>query len=176
MTATPTQSDFDDDNECWDCGGEGFVYMRLDEIGCIDPEGGCDLCEWHCPVCRPRKGQAPEWHCIRAARFGLPHIRDRIWIIAYPSRTRRERLVKDDGLSVAAQTPLTKHGDTSIGGWLEMVRDCIGIRTGDGVPLMVERARLKALGNAVVPQIPELIGKAILESRTAAIPADWSER
>lgn len=34
--------------------------------------------------------------------------------------------------------------------------------------------RNKALGNAVVPQIPELIGKAILESRTAALPADWS--
>jgi hypothetical protein len=32
----------------------------------------------------------------------------------------------------------------------------------DGVPARV--AKLKALGNAVVPQIPELLGNAYLES------------
>jgi DNA (cytosine-5)-methyltransferase 1 len=35
-----------------------------------------------------------------------------------------------------------------------------------GVPQRVDR--LKALGNAVVPQIPELIGRAILKSMEAA--------
>ena len=34
----------------------------------------------------------------------------------------------------------------------------------DGIPGRVDRAkRLKALGNAVVPQIVEIIGKAIME-------------
>lgn len=32
------------DGECWNCGGEGYTYMCQDEIGCVDPEGGCDLC------------------------------------------------------------------------------------------------------------------------------------
>lgn len=54
----PDQPDFDDDNECWNCGGEGVIYMCEDEIGCVDPESGCDLCERRCDVCTPRKGQA----------------------------------------------------------------------------------------------------------------------
>jgi DNA (cytosine-5)-methyltransferase 1 len=35
-------------------------------------------------------------------------------------------------------------------------------RVANGIPARVDR--LKALGNAVVPQIPELIGRAILAS------------
>lgn len=42
------------DEQCWNCGGEGYVYNCQDEIGCIDPEGGCDLCMRHCPICKPR--------------------------------------------------------------------------------------------------------------------------
>jgi DNA (cytosine-5)-methyltransferase 1 len=38
----------------------------------------------------------------------------------------------------------------------------------DGVSRRVDVARLTALGNAVVPQIPELIGRAILKSMVAA--------
>jgi DNA (cytosine-5)-methyltransferase 1 len=37
-------------------------------------------------------------------------------------------------------------------------------RTNDGVSRRMDVARLSALGNAVVPQIPEIIGRAILES------------
>ena len=35
----------------------------------------------------------------------------------------------------------------------------------DGVPAKLDEPRIAALGNAVVPQIPELIGRAILEAR-----------
>ena len=43
------------DDECWNCGGEGVVYFCHTEYACIDPEGGCDLCERRCAICRPRR-------------------------------------------------------------------------------------------------------------------------
>lgn len=41
-------------------------------------------------------------------------------------------------------------------------------RVDDGVRKRVERARLKALGNAVVPQIPEILGRAVAEAFNSA--------
>lgn len=35
-------------------------------------------------------GYDAEWHCIPASALGAPHQRDRIWIIAYPDRKRRQ--------------------------------------------------------------------------------------
>ena len=32
-----------------------------------------------------------EWHCVPASAIGAPHRRDRIWIVAYPSRERRQQ-------------------------------------------------------------------------------------
>lgn len=51
--------DFDHDpGDCPNCGGDGVVYMCEDEIGCVDPEGGCDLCERRCDWCKPRPAPA----------------------------------------------------------------------------------------------------------------------
>jgi DNA (cytosine-5)-methyltransferase 1 len=33
-------------------------------------------------------GYNAEWHCVSAAHFGAPHIRDRIFILAYPHRSQ----------------------------------------------------------------------------------------
>lgn len=46
--------DFDVDEYCPNCGGEGVVYCCFEEYACVDPEGGCDLCERPCDWCRPR--------------------------------------------------------------------------------------------------------------------------
>lgn len=54
------------------------------------------------------------------------------------------------------------------GGWWEFEPD-VG-RVAHGVPARMDR--LRALGNAVVPQIPELIGRAILD----ALAGEMSER
>ncbi|MBX3447537.1 MAG: hypothetical protein KF765_12355 [Parvibaculaceae bacterium] len=40
------------DDICPNCGGEGVVYSCLDEIGCVNPEDGCDLCERRCDWCQ----------------------------------------------------------------------------------------------------------------------------
>ena len=101
-----------------------------------------------------------EWDCIPAAAVGALHKRDRVWIIAYPDTNglRPQRI-----------------GTAPTGAWCEqqfarLVQDQIrislpaGRRSGisDGVSDRV--GQLKAYGNAVVPQIPELIGRAILAS------------
>lgn len=49
---TPDDFDFDDSEECWECGGEGVVYNCMDEIGCVDPESGCDFCKRRCQTCK----------------------------------------------------------------------------------------------------------------------------
>jgi len=41
----------DDDGDCWQCGGEGYVANCHDEIGCVDPESGCDFCTRRCDIC-----------------------------------------------------------------------------------------------------------------------------
>jgi hypothetical protein len=43
-------------------------------------------------------------------------------------------------------------------------RNIDGIRDCHGLSVTMDRRRIKALGNAVVPQIPESIGHAILAS------------
>lgn len=51
----------DGEEECWNCGGEGYTYMCQDEIGCVDPESGCDLCMRRCWVCnqKPKDDKIP---------------------------------------------------------------------------------------------------------------------
>ncbi len=120
-------------------------------------------------------GYDAEWECIPAGAVGAPHIRNRLWLVGYPNNQGEPafpvydeapglpRLAADatrlgNGLSalkVSAGRHLALDGDW----WNAEPALC---RVADGVP---DRAhRLKALGNAVVPQIPELIGRAILAS------------
>ena len=99
-------------------------------------------------------GYDAEWHCIPASAVGAPHRRDRIWIVAYPN---------NDGESVSkinAEAPRLQIALTN-GGWRRWEGKPEDVRMDDG--LFNGLDRLKALGNAVVPQIPELIGRAIYE-------------
>jgi DNA (cytosine-5)-methyltransferase 1 len=95
-------------------------------------------------------GYDAEWHCIPASELGAHHHRDRIWIIAYPNSTQRQR----GSLSIGVH----KKDANIIGssGW--QTEPSLG-RVANGVPS--QSYRLKCLGNAVVPPIPELIGRAI---------------
>lgn len=137
-------------------------------------------------------GYDAEWHCIPASAVGAPHQRDRIWIVAYPNGDRQRagigsgkssrdttrecvgdssdlgitRLVADscgEGLQrhewrrKAGTQRISQRHFAECGGWV--AEPALG-RVANGVPNRVDR--LKQLGNAVVPQIPELIGKAIM--------------
>lgn len=117
-------------------------------------------------------GYDAEWHCIPASYVGAPHRRDRVWIVAYPKQEQRFRALFqiDDGKKATRRIQAIRcpHGDgpevgtemRSIPGkWLD--QSSIE-RMADGVSDWPHR--LGALGNAVVPQIPEMIGRAILET------------
>ena len=104
-------------------------------------------------------GYDAEWHCIPASYVGARQLRDRVWIMANPecdsiqgwqnktaawrAKSREEQLA---GLVQPPSWP-TVSGARDRG-------------TGHGIPNGIHRN--KALGNAVVPQIPEVIGHAIL--------------
>lgn len=93
-----------------------------------------------------------EWHVISSAQFGAPHDRKRVWLVAYPE-SRGKRQLRWFGS--AAESAAARH--------LHWPEDAPPRqRVADGVPDRVDR--LKALGNAVVPQIPELLGRAWLEA------------
>ncbi len=102
-------------------------------------------------------GYDAEWFCITAASLGYPHKRDRIWVVAYPHEAQLER----GGISRRVYAQHADFSDACRG------QDKPGVeRVAHGLPNQMDR--LAALGNAVVPQIPELIGRAILNT----IPTD----
>ena len=189
-------------------------------------------------------GYDAEWHCIPASAVGAPHIRDRVWIVAYadsrrgpgwdhvagirgavPSQGAIGELLGSNGGQAVADTagarcsegrrepggeirhtawrsqPERLGGevaDADGGGWREQgdVAEAAGdtgrprlaigpgtlrewshaATTGDGwwavepdvgrvVDGVASRVdRLRGLGNSLVPQIPEIIGRAIMAS------------
>lgn len=111
-------------------------------------------------------GYDSEWECIPASAVGAPHRRDRIWIIAYPTGFR---LPRQRGLLNAIYPAPDAYREAS--GLIDAVqRNALPFvcRRHDGIPTRLASDELHAIGNAVVPQIPEMIGRAILEIMNAA--------
>lgn len=128
-------------------------------------------------------GYDAEWHCIGAAHIGAPHARDRLWVVAYPhggSQGFRPWAAAADVAQPRDVGPALPEKPGQQGGKVRGSRPARGEnpdahhpafggtwplepdlpRVVDGVPHRLDRCR--ALGNAVVPQIAELIGRAIM--------------
>jgi DNA (cytosine-5)-methyltransferase 1 len=130
-------------------------------------------------------GYDAEWDCIPASAVGAYHQRDRVWIVAYPN---------SNGLEADADHSLLRR-EADQGG--HAGHDSAEVRTrvlpsvpernallcrppvlgmAHGVPNRVDR--LRSLGNALVPQIAEWIGRRILEAervRAAAETVSWDD-
>jgi DNA (cytosine-5)-methyltransferase 1 len=100
-------------------------------------------------------GYDAEWHCIPVNAVDAPHRRDRLWIISYPAG-ERDRLPP---LEISAGWHESQHASW----WDSEPRICRVVNANSAEP-----HRLAALGNAVVPLIPEIIGRAILQSEGRA--------
>jgi DNA (cytosine-5)-methyltransferase 1 len=109
-------------------------------------------------------GYDAEWHCISASSIGAPHRRDRIWIIGHPHNKPRLETF-EAVMPSGAEWDSWKNNCGRYWGQISRVRrpipQSISVGVDDGFSNRVDRH--KQLGNAVVPQIPELIGKAIME-------------
>lgn len=147
----------------------GHVSMGLDEV--LSDLEGQDY------ACRP--------FIIPACAVNAPHRRDRTWVIAHANG----RGEPNGSINGKTQISLAKHAANASSkrqpksgkplkrlrraatkiGEADFAINAMGrgveptIRRGNnGLPDRMDR--LKALGNAVVPQIPEMIGNAILEA------------
>lgn len=115
-------------------------------------------------------GYDAEWHCIPASAVGAPHPRDRVWIVAYtPEVFRQEqrwvqqgRILSRDGLLALVEN---EGRGEPISSWWSTEPSVA--RVVHGVPDRVDR--LGELSNAVVPQIPEIIGRAIMSPASRAL-------
>lgn len=146
-------------------------------------------------------GYASEWHIISARSIGAPHLRERIWIIAYPNtfrcsskdkyrepkgqaytgssnkndnNTRKEsgnKIAYSDNFrfwkaftSEKEKSEWWTKATSCFSNWKEIESIVCGVD--DGIPRKLEqgrRQRIKQLGNSVLPQIPEIIGREIVE-------------
>ena len=111
-------------------------------------------------------GYDAEWACIPAAYAGAVHHRDRVYVVAYPARRQRRQEVRQ----------LIFQGEFAISSRLERppgVDRVVSARSRflspgshrlpdrhDGISEAV--VRVTQLGNAVVPQIAQAIGEAIV--------------
>lgn len=116
------------------------------------------------------RGYDAEWENIPASAVGATHRRERVWVVAYTDEKLRGVMAESfkirssnlfaQGLEKGSihrpdclSVPLGRAYANPRGG---------GIRNDNGIPTALDR--IGALGNAVVPQIPEIIGNAILKN------------
>lgn len=116
-------------------------------------------------------GYDAEWHCIPAGNLGAPHERDRWWLVAYPNG---ERCGQHNRAPLAIPPLVPGHSDHFGDAnwqtpWKQVAADLC--RVDDGLRGRLDKLGFQALGNAVVPQIPELIGNAILAAENVSAAA-----
>jgi DNA (cytosine-5)-methyltransferase 1 len=116
-------------------------------------------------------GYDAEWDCLPAYSVGAPHRRDRVFVVGYPNNKglqghawhgdkqgRPEPAGYARPASVRARTERREIGSKQ---WeTEPTLD----RVAYGIPARILQRETEALGNAIVPQIAEWIGRRIVEA------------
>jgi DNA (cytosine-5)-methyltransferase 1 len=125
----------------------GHISMGLDEV-CADLEAA---------------GYAVQPFIIPAASIGARHLRYRVWIVAHSecNSVQGGSVVTAERQNGGGRTQEQLAGLLFPCAWpsLSFARNH---RDDDGIPDRIHRN--KALGNTVMPQIPEMLGRAILAS------------
>jgi DNA (cytosine-5)-methyltransferase 1 len=112
------------------------------------------------------RGFDAEWSLASACSVGAPHMRDRVFVLAYPAgRDGEQPLHLPAAMAEGRAGSGAAGGDAWPDGWLP--EPDVG-RVADGVPKRLVAPHLHALGNAVVPQVAEVIGRMIMDFEGAA--------
>lgn len=125
--------------------------------------------------CLAELGYDAEWSSLTACAVGAPHARERVFLVAYPERIRcaapahrrtRPESHRGRAWKAAQGKQQWKHMESwlaqslAAGDWDDPAtavrRVAYGIRGG------VDDRRIRALGNSVVPQVAEVVGRVIL--------------
>ena len=111
-------------------------------------------------------GYDAEWESIPAAAFGAPHRRDRVYIVAYASGNRLEGKLRQGSIpqNRPPKTLFARHKKQVgmlVKDWEVELAESYVSRMAHGITDRTRR--IKALGNAVVPQVAEWIGRRIME-------------
>ena len=118
-------------------------------------------------------GYDAEWQTLRSCQFGLPHQRSRVWIIAYPEQAGRNRPMGERKIFIDREWCAKKWGEGGKQFKLDIEQVApskwrktgehnsrpLLVRNDDGIPGKLDR--LEGLGNAIVPQIAELLFRRI---------------
>jgi DNA (cytosine-5)-methyltransferase 1 len=107
-------------------------------------------------------GYDAEWDVLPAATFGAPHLRERLFVVAY---TQRELVRQQPGRSRGPHREdsvlFTGDGPKGSAPWAPRGAPESYVRgVDDGAGSDVDR--LRCLGNAVVPQVAEFVGRLIV--------------
>lgn len=117
-------------------------------------------------------GYDAEWDVLPAAAFGASHLRERVFVVAYPSQGRWQRVLCRDlqdriqaHLHGTWQTPIAL---ASVWDRLSSLEQSLGepsvLGTPDGFTYQMER--LAAIGETVLPRIAEYLGMCILQAQS----------
>lgn len=110
-----------------------------------------------------------DWSVLSACAVGAPHTRDRLFVVAYAHGVNGPQ-----GLGHRGTEAAVPQGDFRPGPWADAVDGLMEAAGGgggvvDGLPDGLEPARVTALGNAVVPQVGEHVGRLILAADRAGV-------
>jgi DNA (cytosine-5)-methyltransferase 1 len=92
---------------------------------------------------------------------GAPHVRSRWWVIAHPHQESEFQRALNAEVAMLPKLCESLWNAEAYAG---------AIRVFNGIPHRVHR--IEALGNAVIPQIPQIIGRTIMRIRSAAAFAE----
>lgn len=107
-----------------------------------------------------------EWSLLSACSVGAPHTRERLFLVAYPARHDGEQPLHLPAAVSGGRAGAGAAGGEARADW--WVSEPLVGRVAHGLPKRLVAPHLHALGNAVVPQVAEHIGRLVVSHAATA--------